>query len=361
VNFGNASVNAVAFSNSTATYFTGTAYNANNTTYLGGFAAANFETWITANSTTAYTNAIAAIYANNGTFTGNNTFNGTNTIFGSNVTISGTTYAVNVLSSGIVNATSLTVGTSTIANASGVYTTGTVNASSLTVGTNFIANTTKVTFTGANIDATSATAAFQNVNVSGNLVVSGTVTTINTQQFTVNDNIIEIGSTDGTATTDAVDTGWFTVANTGGTVNYPGFGRIAASSTVTNPYFKLFTSTTNPNTSTTFTTTTTGFLEAYLAPYGLSGAFVANSANLQITANGTYGVNFAANSLTLTTALAATSGGTGYGSYTTGDVLYASSGTALSKLSVPGSAANGQILQIVNNLPAYGTLDGGTF
>ena len=56
-----------------------------------------------------------------------------------------------------------------------------------------------------------------------------------------------------------------------------------------------------------------------------------------------------------------TSGGTGQSSYATGDLLYASSTTALSKLAVPGSAANGQVLQITNNLPAYGTLDGGTF
>jgi hypothetical protein len=387
VNFGNASVNAVAFSNSTATYFTGTAYNANNATYLGGWALANIQTWITTNATASYTNAVsdakAAIYANNGTFTGNNTFNGTNTVFGSNVAFNGyvTTNIIpstnNVATLGnttnrwealYLSGSTLFIGNSSLSvDASNNFTFG--GANSVTVNSaivnTFNGTTTtfgsNVTLSGSTLTATSTTASFQNVNVSGNLVVSGTVTTINTQQLTVNDNIIEIGSSDGIATSDAVDTGWFTVANTGGTVNYPGFGRIAGSSTVTNPYFKLFTSTTNPNTATTFTTTTTGFLEAYLAPYGLSGAFVANSANLQITANGTYGVNFVANSLTLTTALAATSGGTGYGSYTTGDVLYASSGTALSKLSVPGSAANGQILQIVNNLPAYGTLDGGTF
>jgi hypothetical protein len=92
-----------------------------------------------------------------------------------------------------------------------------------------------------------------------------------------------------------------------------------------------------------------------------TGAFVANSTVVNITANSTVSSTIAATSLTLATALAATSGGTGYASYTTGDVLYASSTTALSKLSVPGSAANGQVLQIVNNLPAYGTLDGGTF
>jgi len=52
-------------------------------------------------------------------------------------------------------------------------------------------------------------------------------------------------------------------------------------------------------------------------------------------------------SLTLTTALAATQGGTGFDSYTAGDILYASSTTALAKLGV-GSA--GQVLGISGGL-----------
>jgi hypothetical protein len=59
--------------------------------------------------------------------------------------------------------------------------------------------------------------------------------------------------------------------------------------------------------------------------------------------------------------LATTSGGTGLNTYAAGDLVYYSSGTALSKLSIPGSAANGQVLQITNNLPAWSALDGGTF
>ena len=55
-------------------------------------------------------------------------------------------------------------------------------------------------------------------------------------------------------------------------------------------------------------------------------------------------------------------GGTGKSSYTVGSVLYASgTGTIGEILSGTGGAKEGQVLQIVNNLPAYGTLDGGTF
>tara|TARA_Y100000385_G_C13083252_1_gene635041 strand:+ start:801 stop:1871 length:1071 start_codon:yes stop_codon:yes gene_type:complete len=52
-------------------------------------------------------------------------------------------------------------------------------------------------------------------------------------------------------------------------------------------------------------------------------------------------------SLTLTTALAATQGGTGFDSYTAGDILYASSTTALAKL---GVGSQGQVLGISSGL-----------
>lgn len=51
-------------------------------------------------------------------------------------------------------------------------------------------------------------------------------------------------------------------------------------------------------------------------------------------------------------------GGTGLSSYTAGDILYYSSGTALSKL---GIGANYQFLKVVGGVPAWGEIDGGTF
>ena len=60
--------------------------------------------------------------------------------FANNITAANST---GLYYSGVVNATSYTVGTSTVANSTGVYT-GTVNASAVTVGTNFVANTTGV-------------------------------------------------------------------------------------------------------------------------------------------------------------------------------------------------------------------------
>ena len=147
-------------------------------------------------------------------------------------------------------------------------------------------------------------------------------------------------------------------ANTSSTVNYPGFGRIAASSTLTNPYFKIFTSSINPNTATTFTTTSTGTLEAYLAPNGLTGAFIANATVFQVVANSTYSATLTANTLTLTTPLAATSGGTGQNSYTAGDILTAANSSSLSKL---GLGTSGYVLQSNGTALVYDVLDGGTF
>ena len=60
--FGNATVNAITFSNTTGTYFTGTAYTANNATNLGGTAAASYQL----NSTLAAN--VAALTANLATY-----------------------------------------------------------------------------------------------------------------------------------------------------------------------------------------------------------------------------------------------------------------------------------------------------
>ncbi len=57
-------------------------------------------------------------------------------------------------------------------------------------------------------------------------------------------------------------------------------------------------------------------------------------------------------SLTLTTALSATNGGTGQSSYTTGDILYASGANTLSKLPI-GNA--GEVLKIAGGIPSWGT------
>jgi hypothetical protein len=57
--------------------------------------------------------------------------------------------------------------------------------------------------------------------------------------------------------------------------------------------------------------------------------------------------------------LETTSGGTGRTTgFTAGDILFASNSAYVSNLAI---GANGYVLQVSGNLPAWGTLDGGTF
>ena len=256
--------------------------------------------------------------------------------------------------------TSANIAGAVFANDTGIYSTGVANADTLSVGTAFVANSSKVTFTGANIDATSAFLKVADAVVTGNLTVQGTVTTINTTQLVVNDNIFELGSNN--TTTDVIDGGFYFPAGNSTSIWYSGLARIAADSTNTNPVFRVFVSNTNPNTAATIDTssnTLTGTLQAYLQPYGAGGVLIANSSNVQITANSTVGVNFQANSLTLTTPLAGTSGGTGLNSYANNDILVANSSNGFNVLSFESTA--GYVLQSNGTALVYASLDGGAF
>ncbi len=122
----------------------------------------------------------------------------------------------------VVNATSYAIGSSFIANTTGVYHTGTVNASSITT-TGLVANVTGVyptsNTTGTNLGASTqrwvvnantinasglvtalaganvvGTIDLDDVNISGNLTVSGTTTYINTTTLNVGDNIVSLNA-----------------------------------------------------------------------------------------------------------------------------------------------------------------------
>ncbi|HTJ53641.1 MAG TPA: hypothetical protein VL443_29505 [Cyclobacteriaceae bacterium] len=80
---------------------------------------------------------------------------------------------------------------------------------------------------------------------------------------------------------------------------------------------------------------------------GTSGTLIKNSSVI-ITDSG----DISANSIDLTVALTATDGGTGQTSYTTGDLLYASSASALSKLPI---GTNSQVLTLSGGLPSWQT------
>ncbi len=105
-----------------------------------------------------------------------------------------------------------------------------------------------------------------------------------------------------------------------------------------------------PNTATSGAITLAGTLNV---ANGGTGATTAGGARTSLGAAAS-GANGDITSLTgLSTALPATEGGTGFGSYTVGDILYASTTTALSKLGV-ASGSPGNVLTIsVGGLPVW--------
>jgi len=375
---GNSSVNTTV----NATSFSGTANNANN---LGGTSLTTLQTQITGNAATAYSNATTyssnasnistgtlgyaylpanvVIRSNTNTFTAVQTFN-------ANVAIVGNTTGVLAIGSGAANLVANAVAITLSANTTDILTINTtaiqtgnstvystvsqtlVNTSSLSVGGQVSVNATVASFgTVANISAPSASLTVSSITA-GNLNVTGTLTTIDTQTLQVKDNFVLVADGNANVAADAVDFGIYGVANTASVTTYYGLGRVAAGN-----YFQLFSTTTSPS-NTTIAGTSTSTLQAYLQPFGAGGAFVVNASAMALTANSTVSLSLTANTLSLSTALPTTSGGTGYGSYTAGDILYASNTSYLSKLTL---GADGTVLQVQGTALAWASLDGGTF
>jgi len=408
IGIGTATINATNYSGS-----------ANNAAYLNGQLPAYYT-----NATNITTGTLPWAQAPTGTVnsTGSFTFSGVET-FNGNVVISGTstgelligTTVANV----VANATQLTL--STNATVYSTVNSTAINTASIAAG-QFTANVTSASFgTISSIAASSANLTVNNMVISGNLTVTGSSTTLNTTNIQVQENFLLVADGNANVAIDVVDfgisgeannlfaaiTGTLTVSNnwitasssttniaagqviTSGAVGFPagatvtsvnstvivmssnftgttqantinfygtayyGVGRVAAANA-----FVLFAVNTKP-TLTTIGADTIMPLQAYLQPWGNSGAFVVNSTSITATANATVAVNISATSLSLSTPLAATSGGTAQNAYAAGDILYASATNTLSRLGI--GAANGYILQVTNNLPAWGTLDGGTF
>lgn len=200
-----------------------------------------------------------------------------------------------------------------------------------------------------NISANSATI-YHNLSVGGDLSVTGTLTTINVATLSVRDSLIQLASNN--TVSDVLDIGFFGNYNDGNS-EYTGLFRDASDGV-----YKLFTGLqTEP---TTVVDTAAGsYQQATLKAFLDSGALISNATVLNITATNSLAVALVANSLTLSTALGATSGGTGFNTYSAGDLLTGTAGGSIAKLTL-GTA--GQLLQVSDSTTLiYGGLDGGTF
>jgi len=139
------------------------------------------------------------------------------------------------------------------------------------------------------------------------------------------------------------------VAITGGTIN----GTTIGNATPAAATFTALTATGSTNLATVASGTWNG--TAIGVAYGGTGATTASGARTNLSAAQS-GANSDITSLSgLTTPLSETQGGTGYGSYTTGDILYASSSTTLARLN-DVATGNALISGGVGVAPSYGKI-----
>ena len=170
------------------------------------------------------------------------------------------------------------------------------------------------------------------------LTLTGTAFSIDTS-ITVDKTTAQT-LTNKTLSTGVVYNGGVIGSTYGGTGVNNGSSTITIGGSVTMSGAYTFTGTVTGNTSVTFPTTGTLVNTAVTSLSSLSTVGTITSG----TWNGT--------------TIASGYGGTGFSTYATGDLIYASASNTLSKLS---AATNGQILQLVSGVPAWGDLDGGTY
>jgi cytoskeletal protein CcmA (bactofilin family) len=191
-----------------------------------------------------------------------------------------------------------------------------------------------------------------NLQVSGNLVVLGDALTVNVSSLAVEDSLIQLATNN--TSTDLLDIGFYGNYQVGGGGHeHAGLFRDASDDGI----FKIFYGLQDAPT-TTIDIAGVGYTQGTIQAYLKSGALISNATHVAITANSTVNVAITANTLSLATALAATDGGTGFDTYTSGDLLVANTGNALSKLSL---GTDGYVLQSNGTALIYSTLDGGSF
>jgi hypothetical protein len=233
------------------------------------------------------------------------------------------------------------------ANATGVHV-GAANGINVTADAVGLTTGSTLTVNSAGLHVNTALS-ITDLSLSGNLTVLGTLSTIDTTNLTVQDSLIELAN--GNATTDILDIGLYGQYGATG-AKYTGLFRDA-----TDGVYKLFAgSQTEPTT--TVDTAAVGYTTATLQAFLNSGGLVSNATNVTLTANSTLAVGITANTLSLSTALPGTSGGTGLATVTAEDILVANSSNGFRKLAV---GSTGFVLQSNGTAVVYATLDGGTF
>jgi len=191
------------------------------------------------------------------------------------------------------------------------------------------------------------------VQISGNLIVTGTATYVNTSISQTNDSLIELAANNSVG--DVIDIGFYGLYNNGSTNNITGLVRDAGSKNYYLFANIISTAATTANTLSNnyFTQANTATLYTNINSYQVSGA----TANIT---NATIGT------LSLTNALAVGQGGTGQTSFTTNGITYGNGTGGLGVTAAAGSSDqtwSNQILTVTNaGVPVWSsTMDGGSF
>jgi hypothetical protein len=189
------------------------------------------------------------------------------------------------------------------------------------------------------------------VTISGNLIVSGNLVTVNVSTLSVTDSLIQLASNN--TLSDALDIGFFGSYQTGGG-DHEHTGLFRDASDDTYKLFKGLTASPTTTVDTSNNTYQTATLQAYLNSSGL----VTNATHVALTANSTVNVSITANSLSLSSPLTGGNGGTGLSTIANNSILVANSTNGYSALAL---GSDGYVLQSNGTTLVYATLDGGTF
>lgn len=189
------------------------------------------------------------------------------------------------------------------------------------------------------------------VQIGGDLVVTGNVTTVNVASIVVSDPLIYLAGNN--YSSDLLDIG-FAANYNDGVDRHTGFFRDHV-----DKVYKIFDNLTqeisgNNDIDTSDPTYRTATLQAYLN----SGGLTTNATGVTLTANSTVSVSIIANTLTLSTALAGTSGGTGKATIANNALLVGNSTNGYNELTL---GTSGYVLQSNGTAIVYDTLDGGSF
>lgn len=190
------------------------------------------------------------------------------------------------------------------------------------------------------------------VQVAGSLTVAGNLVTTDVQSVIVSDPMIYLAGNN--YTSDLVDIG-FAANYNDGTDRHTGFFRDASDSGIWKLFYNLTQELSGNNyVDVSDVTYRTATLQAYLD----SSALLTNSTSVSITANSTISVGITANTLTLSTALAGTSGGTGRATTTNQSLLVGNTSNGYDELAL---GTSGHVLQSNGTALIYNSLDGGSF